>query len=348
MHYELSVILPTYNERGNIAEILEKLEGLLQGVPHEFLVVDDNSPDETWALVQELQEAYPHLTLIRRIHRKGLSTAIVEGFLAARGKKLLVTDADLQHDLDKIPELLHRSQEADLVIGTRYEGEGSVGDWDRKRVQISEAGTRLAQWFVPRKVSDPLSGFFLIDREQFHRIAPQLTSNGFKVLLEILIKHPNLSIQEVPCHFHTRQHGESKLSVSIVFDFLDTLLKSKLQLNQTNAIVEKVFVGTAGLFLNVLLFMALRALGLGAVFAGGLSILVTVGANLYLKGRIRKVQLTPSLVKKYLVSRLPAALSVIYLLSVISETEALWGESLLAIIIGSGWNFFGDYFVKDI
>ena len=157
---DLSIILPTLNEVESVPVTLSVLEELLQGVAFELIVVDDDSSDGTWQKVLEISRNDPKIRLVRRVHRKGLSTAIMEGFMAAKGQKLLVADADLQHDLSIIPKMLEASEDHDLVVGSRYLEQSRISGWSSSRQSLSIYGTRFACSLINHKVSDPLSGFF--------------------------------------------------------------------------------------------------------------------------------------------------------------------------------------------
>ena len=176
---DLSIILPTLNEVESVPVTLSVLEELLKGVAFELIVVDDDSSDGTWQKVLEISRNDPKIRLVRRVHRKGLSTAIMEGFMAAKGQKLMVADADLQHDLSIIPKMLEASEDHDLVVGSRYLEQSRISGWSSGRQSLSIYGTRFACSLINHKVSDPLSGFFLIDAAKLHGMASSLRSKGF-------------------------------------------------------------------------------------------------------------------------------------------------------------------------
>ncbi len=220
----VSIILPTYNEKENIPRIIERLSKVLNECGHEIVVVDDNSPDGTWKIARQLSREHENLRCIRRIDRKGLGSAVMEGFLLGRGEYLLVTDADMQHDLELIPEMLKAAKQHDVVIGSRYMAQKQVEDWTPWRERFSRWGTLLSRKATDYAVTDPLSGFFLIRRELVDEIAPRIEGYGFKVLLEILIRIPGLRVKELPYRFRMRKYGQSKIDPDTLLHFLDLLL----------------------------------------------------------------------------------------------------------------------------
>src|SRR3990167_11135087 len=151
----LSLILPTYNEALNLPELLPKIRSVLSQVPHEIIIVDDDSPDHTWKVAQELAEKLGDVHVIRRIGRRGLSSAVIEGFLAAKGDVLAVMDADGQHDLTLIPKLFVAVRSgSNVAIGSRYIEGGSVGSWDERRYRLSRIATNLAKRLCKVEVND--------------------------------------------------------------------------------------------------------------------------------------------------------------------------------------------------
>ncbi|HVW67150.1 MAG TPA: polyprenol monophosphomannose synthase [Candidatus Peribacteraceae bacterium] len=221
----LSLILPTYNEAKNLPELIPALEKVL-AIPHEIIVVDDDSPDRTWEVAEELCKQYPVRVLRRRNHR-GLSSAVVDGFAIAQGNVLAVMDSDLQHDPHILLDLYQAIQNgADIAVASRYREGGSVGEWVTGRRLLSKAGTRLAQWLPPVHSSDPMSGFFAVNSASYDRIATKLRPTGFKILLEVLAHLPPQSrIFEVPLTFLPRKHGESKLNLKVEWDFVLQILR---------------------------------------------------------------------------------------------------------------------------
>lgn len=222
----LSIVLPTYNEAKNLPVLIERLQAVLkQG--DEIIVVDDDSPDKTWEVAEHLAKTYPHVRVLRRTDRRGLSSAVVEGFAMAKGKMLMVMDSDLQHDPNLVSQMRAALEGgADIVAASRYIKGGSVGNWVRGRRYLSKTATYLAQWLPNVRVSDPMSGFFAIKASAYKPIAKRLRPSGFKILLEVLAFLPKKTkVAEVPLQFQLRHSGESKLSPKVQLEFLVQLVR---------------------------------------------------------------------------------------------------------------------------
>ncbi len=249
----LSLILPTFNEAENLPILLPKLEEALKGTPHEVIIVDDDSPDRTWHVAQELSEKLSDVHVLRRIGRRGLSSAVVEGFLAAKGDVLAVMDADGQHDLSLLPKLFQAVQNgANIAIGSRYIEGGSVGKWDEQRYLLSRIATGLAIRLCKVKVKDPMSGFFALDRKTFESTLPRLNPKGFKILLDFLVHVPKgTTAKEIPFTFGTRMHGESKLSRQVQIEFLEYLYDVTFGKYIPLTFVKYCIVGTLGVLVHV-------------------------------------------------------------------------------------------------
>src|SRR6202045_2725842 len=224
---QLSVIVPTFNERDNVTTLFRRLETALAGIAWEVVFVDDNSPDGTWDVVRGLARQDSRVRCIRRIGRRGLSGACIEGILACSAPYAAVIDADLQHDETQLPKMLGLLQggEADLVVGSRYIEGGSADSFDRQRAGASQLATEVAKRVLRVKIKDPMSGFFMIRRDRFEQLAPQLSTQGSKILLDIVATaHGKLRTVEVPFTFGSRLHGESKLDSMVALDFLGLVL----------------------------------------------------------------------------------------------------------------------------
>ena len=225
---EISLIVPTYNERGNIARLLDSVRDALGDVPWEMIVVDDDSPDQTFDEVSLLAREEPRLRCLRRVGRRGLSSAVIEGALVANGAVIAVMDADFQHDERILRPMFDKliSTDADLVVATRYAEGGGIGDWDAKRARMSDFATRMANMLVGNQTTDPMSGFFMVRRDIFSSVIYDLSQQGYKILLDIISSSPRrLRIEEVPYVFRTRQEGESKISMMVLAQFLFLIIE---------------------------------------------------------------------------------------------------------------------------
>jgi|YelNatPaOPRAMG01_1025707.scaffolds.fasta_scaffold37999_4 dolichol-phosphate mannosyltransferase len=227
---QLSLIVPTYMEADNIQEFIVRVNDALKGIPFEIIIVDDNSPDGTAKLAKELNSEYGNIRVLERPGKLGLGSAVFDGFKMARADVLAVLDADLQHPPELLPKMYAKILEGySFVIASRYVDGGGVEGWGFVRRIVSLGATKLAHLLIPkaRAVKDPMSGFFMVRKECINGFKP--SSNGFKILLEILVKGKYGSVIEVPYTFQPRLNGESKLSIRENLRYL--LLLAKLRLN---------------------------------------------------------------------------------------------------------------------
>ena len=260
---ELSVVVPTFRERGNVAELARRLDVALAGVAWEAIFVDDNSPDGTAEAVKEIAARDPRIRCLRRVGRRGLAGACIEGMLSSAAPYVAVIDADLQHDEKVLPDMLAklRSGEADLVAATRYIRGGSAASFSQSRGTISRLATKLTHRLVGTPLSDPMSGFFMMRRDRFDEIAPRLSPAGFKILLDIAATAGSrLRIAEQAYRFGERSEGESKFNIQIGVEFLGLLLAK-----MTGDLVDPRFiffaiVGSIGLGVHLLVLFAGLAL----------------------------------------------------------------------------------------
>ena len=218
----LSLVIPTFNEAGNIAELLSRVESALGPTGWEMIFVDDDSTDGTAGRVWEIARFDPRVRCLQRIGRRGLSSACIEGMLASSAQVIGVMDADLQHDETVLPRMLAllEAGEAEVVVGTRYAEGGSVGEWTAGRHQMSRLATAASRIVLRQPVSDPMSGFFMLRRDLLEATVRRLSGMGFKILLDLLASAPRkLRIAEVPYTFRDRHSGESKLDGLVVWEF---------------------------------------------------------------------------------------------------------------------------------
>jgi dolichol-phosphate mannosyltransferase len=221
---KLSVISPTLNEAQNISTLVEQLQLALGNIDYEILIVDDNSPDLTWSVAEQIARRNPRVRSLRRMKNPGLGMAVVDGFSAAEGDMLACIDADLQHDPAILPQMVEGLQNGvDVVVGSRHVKGGGFGKWNRLRQFESWCANKAAQLLLGFEVKDPMSGYFLVWRKDFHRVQGQLGESGFKILLEILAKLRTPRVKEVPYTFRPRVVGESKLSWKIVLLYFHQL-----------------------------------------------------------------------------------------------------------------------------
>ena len=234
MKYRYSIIIPTYNEKENIGKLLSKLESVLADMDYEIIVADDDSPDMTWKEVAEFAEKNSRISLIRREGKeRGLSQSIVDGFNNAEGEIFAVMDGDLQHDESFLPQMLQEGEEYDLVLGTRHSDGGRIeAEWPFLRRAASRTATFAAKIILGISVTDPMSGYFVVRKEIYDGIKVRLNPRGFKIFLEILFQsrrhYPALKIKETGIIFRPRTAGKSKLGMKVVFQYLFSLLKMRM------------------------------------------------------------------------------------------------------------------------
>jgi dolichol-phosphate mannosyltransferase len=226
----LSLIIPTYNEGKNVAELVRQLTELLEprlGDGYELIVIDDDSPDRTWEIAAGLTARYPKLRVMRRQGERGLSSAVIRGWQAARGEVLAVIDADLQHPPEITVALWDRIEAGDdLAVGSRHVAGGGVSDWSPVRRALSRGAQVLGLVILPGvvgRVSDPMSGYFMVRRRALAGVT--LHPLGYKILIEVLGRGKIRAIGEVGYVFRERSVGESKVTARIYVEYLRHLLR---------------------------------------------------------------------------------------------------------------------------
>jgi dolichol-phosphate mannosyltransferase len=288
---ELTVVVPCFNERPNVAPLVGKLDAALAGIAWEVLFVDDDSPDGTAAEARRLAQADPRVRCIRRVGRRGLASAVIEGVLASSAPFVAVMDGDLQHDETRLAEMLDRLRDGscDLVVASRHlAGGDAAGLASGFRHRLSDAGIRIAQWLLPVRLTDPMSGFFMLRRRLFESVAPRLTGQGFKILLDfVLSAPPALRVVEVPARFRPRAAGESKLDALVAAQFLALLLDKLLRGTVPPRFIGFALVGAFGVVVHlVVLTLAFRLGGLGFGAAQALATVVAMTCNFQLNNQI--------------------------------------------------------------
>ncbi len=346
---ELTVIVPCFNERDNVIPLVERLDVALAGIAWEVVFVDDDSPDGTAAEVRRIACADPRVRCIRRVGRRGLSSAVIEGAMSCSAEFVAVMDGDLQHDETRLPEMLGAVRAgADLAVGSRFadggDAEGLAGAW---RHRISEAGIRAANAMLPVRLSDPMSGFFLLRRELFERLAPRLSGHGFKILLDLLLSsRAPLAVADIPMNFARRLAGESKLDVLVMAQFGGMLLDKA-----TNGLVPLRFVsfalvGAFGVLVHLAVLTGLRGAGLGFATTQVIATLVAMVMNFWLNNAItyRSQRLRgPALVRGlvlFMVVCSVGAVANVGIARLLYEAHSGWTPAgAVGAVIGVVWNY---------
>jgi dolichol-phosphate mannosyltransferase len=251
---DLAVVIPTFNERENVPRVVEALSRALAAVEWEAIFVDDHSPDGTAGVVRQLALQNPRVRILERIGRRGLSSACIEGALATAAPYLAVMDADMQHDEAILPEMLERlkREHLDIIVASRNTAGGSMGKFAQSRIRLSELGTRISRLVCGREVSDPMSGFFLADRNFFELVVGRLTGTGFKILVDLLASSPRpVRLAEIPYRFRDRQLGVSKLDVNAELEYLFLVVDKMVGRAIPTRFVVFVLVGSLGLLVHL-------------------------------------------------------------------------------------------------
>ena len=350
---ELAVVIPTFNEAGNVAELVRRLEIALEGRCWEAIFVDDASPDGTAKALREIARRDRRIRVIERIGRRGLSSACIEGMMATGAPLIAVMDADLQHDprvLDELAGALEADPELDLVVASRFVAGGGTGDWESERVAKSHTASRIARMVLKADLTDPMSGFFMIRGPCFRELAPHLSGIGFKILLDLMTsaRRP-LRFAEVPLQFHRREVGESKLDHVVAMEFLVALYDRLFGRYIPTRFAMFAAIGAVGVAVHMsLLWLAIGLAGFGFV---GAQVTATMGAmtfNFFLNNaltyRDRRLHGARALALGWLsfclVCSVGAVANVGVAAFLFTERYAYATVSALAgVLVGAVWNY---------
>jgi dolichol-phosphate mannosyltransferase len=345
---ELAVVVPSFNKRDNVGPLVERLTEALRGIEWEVVYVDDDSPDGTADAVREIAQRSPRVRCLQCIGRRGLSTAVIEGILASSAPYFAVIDADLQHDQTLLPDMLTalKTQGLDVVIGSRYLEGGYVGDWDRKRVAISGLATRLAQRVVSAKLTDPMSGFFMLRHTAFSVAVRHLSGQGFKILLDLFASTPTpYKFAELPYRFRQRLHGESKLDSLAVWEYLMLLLDKLVGHFVPVRFVLYVAVGSSGVLAH-LLTLRLGLTALSFPVAQATATLVAMTSNFWLNNvltyrdkQLRGKKFVAGLLSFYAICAVGATTNVGIASAAFEQHYSWWLSGLAGAAIGVVWNY---------
>ena len=277
----LSIIIPTYNESQNIPVLIDRLDQSLANIEKEVIIVDYNSPDKTWEIARRLSAIYPWLRVIRRLHDRGLSSAVLAGFAIAEGDFLVIMDADLQHDEQIISKFLNEfAQGADIVVGSRKVEGGSIEQWTTARKIISWVATCMAKIALRHSINDPMSGFFAIRKDVYSSYKDKINPQGFKILLEFLARAKNSRVKEVGYSFRNRLHGKSKLSHKVILEYLKALYELSIGNYIPVRFLKYALVGFSGLIIsNTILWLCLQYLNFSADKSVATSIEASIFSN---------------------------------------------------------------------
>jgi dolichol-phosphate mannosyltransferase len=351
---ELSVIVPTVNERDNVEHVVQCLDVALRGIAWEAIFVDDDSPDGTAECVRRLGQSDHRVRLVHRVHRRGLSSACVEGMLASSAPFLAVMDADRQHDERILPEMLAavRGGGFDVAVGSRYVEGGGTGDWSQQRRFVSRFATRLARLVLKADLRDPMSGFFLLRREVLNEVVHELSAIGFKILVDIFASAARpLRFKEIPYSFRARRAGVSKLDNLVVWEYLVMLLDKSLGRYVPVRFIPFAFIGGVGVLVHMaVLWLVFLSMGRSFVAGQTAATLVAMTTNFLLNNlftyrdrRLHGWNLLRGWVSFTLACSVGAVANVgiaTYLFESAALGDIGWVPSALAgIIVGAVWNY---------
>lgn len=353
---QLSIIVPTFNEVQNAGLLVAALAAALPDIAWEVIFVDDDSPDGTAAAARRLGEHDGRVRCIRRIGRRGLSGACIEGMLASSAPVVATMDGDLQHDETLLPRMLGEiANGADIVVASRFAARAAAdGGLSASRLRSSRAATWATQRLLGIDISDPLSGFFMLRRAAFEDLAPRLSTQGFKILLDILASsrgelassQGGLKTAEVPLLFRPRQHGQSKLDELVVFEFLSLLLAKATNDRVSLRFIVFGLVGALGLVVHLAVLKAGLATGLRFELAQMSAAYVAMTSNFFLNNvltyrdrRLRGWQLLTGLLSFYVVCSVGMVANV-GVGQLLHEQDAVWWLAGVAgAVMGAVFNY---------
>jgi dolichol-phosphate mannosyltransferase len=347
---ELSIVVPTFNERANVPILVERLKRVLAGCEWEVLFVDDNSPDGTAVVARAIGETDDRVRCLRRIGRRGLAGACLEGMLASQARYVAVMDADLQHDEELLAAMRDRLRggECDVVVASRYLGGRSAAGLSKQRARASRFANMLVRRLLGIELTDPMSGHFMIRRDAFEPLAPAISSQGFKILLDILATKPGrLRVVELPSTFQERRHGTSKLDSKVALDFA-ALLTAKLTHDAVSArFLLFCLVGLTGVAVHMsVLRLVLMPADMRFGTAQTLATICAIAWNFVLNNiftyqdqRLRGWRFVTGLIRFQVICAIGAISNIGIATWVYDYDSRWWVAGLAGALIGTVWNF---------
>lgn len=347
---ELTIIAPTFNECGNVEKLVSKLDAALEGERWEIVFVDDDSNDGTVDALRTLAQADSRVRVVHRIGRRGLASAVVEGIQSSSAPYVAVMDADLQHDETILPAMLRKLRDgsADIVVGSRYAEGGSLGEWSKSRAQISRLGGAAAKLVTRTELSDPMSGFFMMSRPAFDGVVRKLSSQGFKILLDIVASaRGELRVAEVPYTFRTRESGDSKLDSAVALEYLSLLVDKTIGRVIPGRFVMFIGVGALGVFVHLgILGIATSSFGVAFLTAQTAATILAMTFNFFVNNyltyrdrRLRGWKLLTGLLTFYAVCSVGAVGNVGIANFLFGQDYAWWLAGIAGILVGAVWNY---------
>jgi len=346
----LSIVIPTFNERSNIEELLKRIENSLGPSGWEAVFVDDDSPDGTALLVREIAKTDSRVRILQRIGRRGLSSACIEGMLASSAPTIAVMDADLQHDETRLVPMLAaiEGSGADMALATRYAAGGSTGDWSKSRRGMSRFATALSRLVLRQSVSDPMSGYFMLRRNVLEETVHGLSALGFKILLDIMatLKRP-LKIAEIPYDFRDRFSGQSKLDSMALWDFAMLLADKTIGRYVPVRFVSFAIVGGLGVFVHMAILTTAMKLAntpfvVGQSVATALAMVFNFAVNNVLTYRDQRLHGWSwwTGLASFIIACSVGAIANVGVANHLFHGETQWALAALAgVAVGAVWNY---------
>lgn len=347
---ELAIVVPTLNEVGNVAPLVERLIAVLGDVRFEVVFVDDDSADGTRDAVRAIAADDPRIRLIHRVGRRGLASACLEGADASSAPFIAVMDADLQHDERILPQMLDqlRADAAEIVVGSRYTPGGGTGEWTKRRVFMSKLATMPARMIGKTAISDPMSGFFMLRRALLDETVPKLSVKGFKLLLDIVTSADRrLRLVEIPFTFRTRLAGESKINSFVIYEYILLLIDKTIGRYIPTKFVLFVGVGSLGALIHLfVLGAALNLLETSFHLAQAAAALCAMSFNYALNNvfthrerRLGGLRFVRGFLIFVAVCTLGVFANVAIAQSTLDAGAPWWAAGLVGSIFGSVWNY---------
>jgi dolichol-phosphate mannosyltransferase len=347
---ELAVVIPVLNECDNVALMVERLTRALADIRWEAIFVDDDSPDGTADVVRALARLQSNVRCVQRLGRRGLASACIEGILSSAAPYIAVMDGDLQHDEALLPQMLAqiKAERLDVVVASRYTEAGSVGEWQRSRVVISDVAGRLGRLVVKADLTDPMSGYFMVERNAFTAAMRSLSGQGFKILLDLFASSPRpLKFAEVPLTFRQRLYGDSKLDTMVAWEYLMLVLQKLVGPAVPVRFLLFSMIGALGVGTHLLtLWFGTHMLSIAFPIAQAVATVVAMTGNFLLNNlftyrdrRLRGRRLITGLISFYAVCGAGGAANVGVASYVLGGHHSWWLAGLAGAAVSAVWNY---------
>jgi dolichol-phosphate mannosyltransferase len=348
--FDLTIVVPTLNERENIDPLLARLDKVLHGVNWEVIFVDDDSTDGTPEHLREVALRRPNVRLIHRIGRRGLSSACIEGMLASASPYLAVMDADLQHDERLLPQMLSllKNDGLDIVVGSRFAEGASLGQFAEERRLMTKVATRLSRILVKADLKDPMSGYFMLRREFLDETVHNLSGKGFKILLDLFASAQRpVRFKELPFKFGARLHGRSKLDLLVSLEYLYLLADKLFGHIVPVRFIIFVLIGFTGIFIHLAtLGLSFKIIEASFYISQATATVTAMTSNFFLNNmvtyrdrRLYGFDLLRGLFSFYAACAIGALVNF-QLAEFLYDSGVVWPlAGVLGAVVGSVWNY---------